>query len=283
MHIQGLKEYINEAKKLRKKFVKDEESILQRLIDGDDSVRIRLVEGNLLLVVKISYDFRYRGMPLWDLISEGNSTLINASEIFDAKRGSKFSSYLGVAVRRKFASALATRGSLIKPGNTGGIQCVMKVRHWANEWKRVNGSEPTIEEIHEEFPDFSNIQIKHFLLSLVDGVRDSEDFNVIENLYISTQEVSDRFRRQELGGYLEKLMQEKLDKRTIDIVKKRAGIGFDPHTLEQVAKGYGLTRERIRQIYFLGLKELRKHIDPSTLDHIKYQQQTEVHTNGNFS
>jgi len=280
MQVPGLKEYATEAKRLREQYLEDEEDIYRRLSEGDDSVRDRLVDGNLLLVLKIAYDYKNRGLPLFDLVSEGNMALINAAGIFKIEYGSKFSTYVGVAIRRRIHMVLATRGSLIKSTNSCGVQRAIKVRRWANNQTSINGEEPTIEEINEEFPDFSELQIKNYMLSLVEKVSGTEEWNVAEDISICTPEVSSEFRRKELGDYLEKLMTEKLDERTARIVKMRVGIGCEPMVLNQIAQQFGLTRERIRQIYMQGLRKLKEFIDPAAIGHIHYQREVEEQTHG---
>ena len=280
---QALKIYIEEAKRLRGEYVLEEQEILQKIKEGDDSLRYRLVEGNLLLVIKIAHDYKNHGIQFWDIVSEGNYALLNAAMLFDAKVGSKFSSYMGMAVRRRIHAALATANTLIKTANTGGIQNAKKVRLWASDYESCNGTEPSMETIQNEFPNYSMHQIRNYLFSLIDKVTDGKEWEIIKNIAVCTPEVSHSFRRQELWTYLEKLMEEKLDERTIRIIKMRVGIECDPMSLAGVTKHFNLTRERIRQIYWDGLRELRRHVDPALLGHIKFKQNIEENTHGIFT
>jgi len=282
MNIYDIGTYATEAAAIRREFLEHEEEIIQQIAAGDKSVRYRLIEGNLLLVVKIAYDFLGRGMSLHELISEGNQALMNCAEIFDVSIGTKFSSYVGMAVRRRICVHLLTRNTLLRRTSTCGIQRAMRVLRWARDFEVIHGKVPTTEEISKNFPTLSEKQIKNYMLSVVDRINNTgEEWDLIETVAVCTPEVSESFRKEELSTYLENLMHEELDPRTLKIVKMRTGIGIEaPMTLDEVAQVFGLTRERIRQIYFTGLKKLGRKIDPGIIGHLEYKQEIEENGHG---
>lgn len=275
-----LKDYMKEAKRLRDEYVLEEEDILERLRNGDDSARPRLVEGNLLLVVLIAHEYKHRGLSLEELISEGNHSLRNCSTTFDATTGCKFSSYLGMAIRRRFHQVIAANNTLLKPTNSGGIKNAIRMRRWVDNFSEQNGREPTVEEIQEQFPTFSKRRIKNYLLHLINRVGDTDEWQRINEIAVCTSEVGRNFQRRELWDYLRTLMNDHLTRRESRIVKMRTGIGCEPMTLEEVSDCFGITRERIRQIYMQALRKLASHIDPGMIGHIKLKREIEENSCG---
>lgn len=260
----------NEINELRRRYVEDKDEIMQRIADGDDSVRYRLVEGNMLLVIKIAYEFMGRGMPIDEIVSEGNISLIKASNKFRVDGGAQFSTYLSTTMKRDIRAKLKTMNTLVRETNGSGINAI-NIRGWAISWEIQNGKKPSMEEIKKQFPDFSERRLRAFMCSMITRMVSSEDYDVIDHLYTRNDMVDEDFRKEELNSYLENLMSSVLKERTIQIIKLRLGfIDGECQAYLDISKSFGVSRERVRQIFAEGINRLSKFVDPNMI-HEVYQ------------
>lgn len=247
---------------------KKEEAELADAIHGSDDdrhedARSTLIKANLRLVVKIAHDFKGLGLPLLDLISEGNIGLMRAVEKFDPAKGAKFSSYAAWWIKQSMRRALANQSRTIRipVQSAGKINKIKSVRMKLTEEL---GREPSDAEIAEHL-DFSERTVAGLRLadlrtfSLHDPIQQGEEGefqDIIPDRHAMTPDqilgdVESVFRLMDL--------LEKLEERERRILEMRFGLrGNRPLTLEEVSQEIGRTRERVRQIQNQALAKLKQ-------------------------
>ena len=246
---------------------KDQEVDLAAAIHGEDNMaheaaRTTLIKANLRLVVKIAHDFKGLGLPLLDLISEGNIGLMRAVEKFDPGKGAKFSSYAAWWIKQSMRRALANQSRTIRipVQSAGKINKIKSVRMKLTEKL---GREPTDAEIADHLA-YSERTVAGLRLadlrtfSLQDPIQQGEDGEFQDIIPDRGTMTPDRLLSDvESVSRLISLLSE-LDIRERMILQMRFGLdGKRPKTLEEVSQEIGRTRERVRQIQNQALTKLR--------------------------
>ncbi|MCF7854161.1 MAG: RNA polymerase sigma factor RpoD/SigA [Candidatus Pacebacteria bacterium] len=244
---------------------KEEVELAGRISAGDDAARQKLIRSNLRLVVKIAHDFKGLGLPLVDLISEGNIGLMRAVDKFDPNKGAKFSSYAAWWIKQSMRRALANQSRTIRiPVQSAGK--INKIKTVRTKLAQSLGREPTDAEIADEL-DFSERTvsvlrrsgIKSFSLNESIQEGESGDFeDVIADLdSAAPDEIAEEAESNE---FLLRLVED-LDERERLILTKRFGLdGTSPKTLQELSGLVGRTRERVRQIQYQALAKLKKKL-----------------------
>ena len=239
-----------------------EERELARLKDeGDEEAKKKLIESNLRLVMSITRNYTKAGVPLLDLIQEGNLGLIRAVEKFDYKMGYKLSTYATWWIRQAVTRALADQGRTIRlPVHVADqVRRLMRARRQLAQ--KLN-REPTQQELAKEsgFPEKRVQELLDLVedpVSLETPVGDGESMyaDLIEDINSERPDemTSHKLRRKELAEAL-----LRLNPRMRRVLSLRFGLDGDPpQTLEEVGSGLGITRERVRQLESRALRELR--------------------------
>jgi len=255
--------YLTEIGKIPRITAREEVMLAQLIEAGDQDARRRLVEANLRLVVSVAKKYVGRGLPLLDLIQEGNRGLMRAAVMFDWRRGYKFSTYATWWIRQAVTRAIADQGRTIRlPVHVGGTltRLARAVRTLTQEL----GREPTSDELAEAMGVPGQriremLQVVHEPVSLETPTGDEED--TLLRHFIPDHDapppeatVSTTILRDEIERALATLTP-----RERKILRLRFGLDDDrPRTLEEVGREFGLTRERIRQIQTKALKRLRR-------------------------
>ena len=241
----------------------EEEAILAVLIRKNDRKALeKLVKANLRFVVSVSRNYQNQGLPLSDLINEGNLGLIRAARRFDEKKNFKFISYAVWWIRQAILQALAEQSRIIKlPLNrVGTIHKIGKAQsRLEQKYRRIPNVEEIATELQIDIIEVSEtIKIGNSHMSLDAPLQHGEDSKLMDVLHDDDQEQPD-------NGVLEISLQEEINKtlatlsdREKEVIKLYFGIGEDTaHTLEEIGQRFNLTRERVRQIKEKALRSLK--------------------------
>lgn len=242
---------------------KEEEARLaKRIRDGDQEAVDTLVRANLRFVVSVARKYGNQGVPLADLINEGNLGLIRAAHRFDETRGIKFITYAVWWIRQALLQALADQSRVVRvPINRAGA--LHKIGRRRAAMIQEHGREPTAEELATEL-DMSEAEVEKTLalaqshLSLEAPVAPGDDTRLLDYL-------PDQFSRRPDEETFEKALTETINATLSTLKEREAAIlrlyygldGDEPKTLEQIGRVMGITRERVRQIKEKALGRLR--------------------------
>lgn len=242
---------------------REEEGVLAEKIQmGDKEAREHMIKANLRLVVKIAQDYANYGLPLVDLISEGNMGLMKAVERFDPEKGGKLSTYAAWWIKQSIKRALANQSKTIRlPVHM--VDKIARMRRVSSSMTEELGREPTTEELADE------LGLPHRKVALLqrasqrptsldaplgeDGSTSYAEIIGDEKAANPMELLDNSSLHNELDGLL-----DLLDEREHKIIDARFGLnGNTPMTLEEVGREFGVTRERIRQLQNLALKKMR--------------------------
>jgi len=259
----GIKIYLREIGQIPLLTQEDEARLAARIKKGDPEARILMIRSNLRLVVKIARDYSNLGLPLLDLVSEGNIGLMQAVERFDPKKGGKLSTYAAWWIKQSMRRALSNQSKTIRlPVHL--VDKLSKMRRVSLQMSEELGREPTDDELAEEIgisrskvSQLKTVAIRPASLDAPISDDDSTEFGEI----VSDSEAQtpfDQLRDQNLLNEVGNLLTV-LDEREKKIIFSRFGLGGEkPQTLDEVGKKFRVTRERIRQLQQIALQKLRR-------------------------
>jgi RNA polymerase primary sigma factor len=259
----GLSRYLREIGGFPLLTLQQEIELAAKIKKGDAKARERMINSNLRLVVTIAHDYANLGLPLLDLISEGNIGLTKAVERFEPRKGAKLSTYAMWWIKQSIKRALANQSKTIRlPVHL--VDKIAKVRRVSLQMSDELGREPTDDELGEEIgiaPEkvarLRSVGIRPASLDAPIGDDDATEFGEVigdEDAQTPFELLRDESLRGEVNGLI-----AVLDSREKKIISQRFGLdGGKPKTLEDVSKGFGVTRERIRQLQNIALAKLRR-------------------------
>jgi len=262
----AIKLYLREIGQVKLLTPQEEIDLAAKIKRGDKKAREHMIKANLRLVVKIARDYEGIGLPLLDLISEGNIGLMKAVERFDPAKGGKLSTYGSWWIKQSIKRALANQSKTIRlPVHL--VDKISKMRRIAMRMQEELGREPTDEELAGELGLTSSrvaqmrlAAIRPASLDAPIGDEDSNNFAEIvqdENAETPYELLEDKT----ITGMLQEMVT-KLDPREATILRFRFALdGGTERTLEEVGEKFGVTRERVRQIQNIALRKLRKMIE----------------------
>jgi len=260
----NLQLYLQEIGKTALLTIEEEVTLARRIRRGDKAARDHMIKANLRLVVKIAMDYKDFGLPLLDLISEGNIGLVKAVERFDPRKGGKLSTYAAWWIKQSIKRALANQSKTIRlPVHL--VDKISKMRKTAMVLSERMGREPTDEELAAELQiptakvaHLKSVSVRPASLDAPIGEDgDSGTFGEIVGDENATSPF-ENLREKNLGSDLHEMV-DSLDKREAEIIRLRFGLdGRDELTLEEVGKRFKVTRERIRQLEYIALGKMRK-------------------------
>ncbi len=259
---RALSKYLDEIGHFEPLSPKDEIKIAKRVKEGDrDALRI-LCESNLRFVVSVAKDYQGQGLPLTDLINEGNLGLMKAAERFDETRGFKFISYAVWWIRQSILQALAEHSRIVRlPLNRVGT--ISKISRAAEEIEGRNERTPNVSEIANklgvkpsEISDAVRIAKRHH--SLDAPFKDGEKNSLINVIVDNGQENPEEpLMEESLESEIEAVLST-LEERESNVIKMYFGIGREyALTLNEIGEEFNLTRERVRQIKEKAIRRLQ--------------------------
>ncbi len=254
--------YIREIAKTPLLTREEEVALAERVMAGDMEARTKMINANLRLVVKIAKDYSGYGLPLSDLISEGNIGLMTAVDRYDPDKGAKLSSYASWWIKQSVKRALANQGKTIRLP-VHAVEKIARVRRITTLMTEALGREPTNEELSEE----TGIPMKKLSMirqaaqrptSLDAPLNEGEQTNFGDVIGDeSALDPLEALTSSNLHDQLDELLGL-LDERETKIINSRFGLnGKKPMNLEEVGREFGVTRERIRQLQNKALEKMR--------------------------
>ncbi|QSR84144.1 RNA polymerase sigma factor RpoD/SigA [Methylacidimicrobium sp. B4] len=263
----ALKLYLREISQIPLLRREEEVELAHRIQKGDAAARQKMIQANLRLVVKIAHDYSTSGLPLLDLISEGNIGLMKAVDRFDPSKGGKLSTYAAWWIKQSIKRALANQSKTIRlPVHL--VDKIARMRRTAIRLAEEFGREPTDEELAHELgistsrvAELRTIAIQP--ASLNAAVGEEEDGTSLGELVKDESAIDPAsiIQSENLKRTVMELLPI-LDARERKILALRFGLeGNEEMTLEEIGKKFHVTRERIRQLQNIALRKVRRALE----------------------
>jgi RNA polymerase primary sigma factor len=258
----SLSRYFKEIENNKPLSLAEEAALAVRIRKGDQKALDALVKANLRFVVSVSRNYQNQGLPLCDIINEGNLGLIKAAKRFDEKKNFKFISYGVWWIRQAILQALAEQSRIIRLPlhRVGTIQHVAKTQmELEQKFRRLPNAEEIALELNMDVNDIrETLKIGNSHFSLEAPLLQGENSRLIDVLHDEDQEqTDDGIMEISLKEQVEKIL-ETLPERDKEVIKLYFGIGDGTsHTLDEIAQRFNITRERVRQIKEKSLKQLK--------------------------
>lgn len=260
---RSLDQYLSDISKINM-VTSDEEVKLTRLIrEGDQAALHKLTRANLRFVVSVSKKFQNQGLPLNDLISEGNLGLIKAARRFDETKGFKFISYAVWWIRQGIMQAIAEQSRMVRlPLNQ--IGSLSKVYRTFSKLEQEYEREPSVEELAEAMErtvdSVADVMSKSGRAISLDAPFGDESENSLLDVMASSELTTDHVLLQESLSVTLRDALTTLPERERAILMLYYGVGYpQPYSLEEIGSRYRLTRERVRQLKDKAIVHLRRH------------------------
>ncbi len=258
--------YLRDAVEVPLLTVDEENQLAARIRRGDAEAREHMIRANLRLVVKIARDYEGFGLPLLDLINEGNIGLMRGVERFDPAKGGKLSTYASWWIKQSIKRALANQSKTIRlPVHL--VDKVTRMKRAAHQLQELLGREATDEELAEDL-QVSVRKVRFWQrasqrTTSLDAPLAAEDSSRLADV------VPDLANRGPYDALEEKTTHQMLheflgilDARELTILRERFGLEGEPEkTLDEIGRRFGVTRERIRQLQNIALAKLRRKIE----------------------
>jgi len=263
--MDSIKLYLRAIKDIALLTPEEEISLARKIKKGNSRARKKMIQSNLRLVINIAKRYAKLGVPMMDLIEEGNLGLIKAVKKYNPNKGYRFSTYAAWWIKQYITRAIANQGKTIR--------IPVYMTEIINRWKRITeqltqkyGRRPKTKEVAKKMKlamrkvrEISEIATKISSLDAPigdDGTGQFMDLIEDESSISPMDNVTETLRRERIDGLLKRMNER--EKRILDL---RFGLTNGvTHTLGETAKVFGITRERVRQIESAALEKLRVHI-----------------------
>jgi RNA polymerase primary sigma factor len=248
---ESISMYLKDVRKLDMITAEEEVALAKKVKEGDTKATEKLIKSNLRFVISVAKEYQNQGIPLADLIAEGNVGLIKAAQKFDPERGFRFISYAVWWIKQSIIQSLNDHSRTVRlPVNVTNNMSKLKKDISAFEQKhgrKPNESEMDLTALNQPFCTSLNETINEDGDEIIDIIED--------NSFIKPDEAMEK-PNEMLKNELEKTLSI-LSPRERQIIELYFGLGGTPLTLEEIGEDYSLTKERIRQIKEKALRKLR--------------------------
>ena len=258
-----VRQYLHEIRNYPRLSPEEERALAQRCAEGDEEAIRQMVNSNLRLVVSVAREYAGRGVPLLDLIQEGSIGLMVAAKKFDYTMEFRFSTYATKWIRQGITRYLLNHANLIRvPAHTA--ERIRKVAHIRAAILQQRGAEPTDRELAEAC-DISEEKLRQLMqlhpeISSLDAPLGAEEDGTVGAILqdIGAKEPYETLIREELNQTMESLLQM-LGERQRQVLQMHFGMTDGIcHSLEEIGKSMGISKERARQIERQGIEKLQK-------------------------
>lgn len=241
----------------------EEIELTREIKKGNEKAAEKLINANLRFVISVAKQYQGKGIPLTDLIQEGNCGLIEASKKFDESRGFRFISYAVWWIRQAIIKAISDQCRTIRLPMSQ-VVCIGKINKATEEFEKAHGRKPSVEELEENTNIEANkinstLSSNNRSVSLNSSFKDDDTsclLDVIPNNDVvpTDQEVS----KNDLSNSIEFVLS-KLSYRDRDVIRMSFGIGMHPMPNDEIANRFGVGCERVRQIQHGAINYIKKH------------------------
>jgi RNA polymerase primary sigma factor len=270
--MDAIKLYLKDIRDLPLLSPEDEKELAMKVRKGNKRARQKMIKSNLRLVINIAKKYSYLGVPMLDLIEEGNLGLMKAVNKYDPDKGYRFSTYAAWWIKQFITRAVANQGKTVRiPVYV--MEMLMRFQKIKKHLSQKHHKTPQMADIAKKMklPVARVRQLNHMASNIaslnapIGESGDSEFMDLIEdeNIVNSVDELSKFLLHERIEGLLEKMTD-----REKKILTLRFGLGKDgvSHTLRDTAKHFGITRERVRQIESACMQKLRKMMEEQEED-----------------
>jgi RNA polymerase primary sigma factor len=268
---ESVEKYLSEIGKNDTLSSEQEAQLARRIKQGDLDALETLVNANLRFVVCVAKQYQNQGLPLSDLINEGNLGLIRAAKKFDESKGFKFISYAVWWIRQSIMQAIIEQSRIIRvPINKVGT--FTKISKAFQSFEQEYQREPSVDELAEQVGvsrEDVDDYFKNTVPTLSTDTRFDESSSLADTLSSSEEMTPEQsLMKKNAEAQLISLLQH-LSDREAEIVTSYFGLhGKDPMTLEEIGQKFGLSRERVRQIKERSMQKLKQFSHPNLLDYL---------------
>jgi RNA polymerase primary sigma factor len=262
----SFKLYLTEIGKVKLLTPSEEIELADRIKKGDSEAREQMIKANLRLVVKIAREYENIGLPLMDLISEGNIGLMKAVERFDASFGTRLSTYASWWIKQSIKRALANQAKIIRLP----VHLVGKISHMNRvdrELQEALGRDPTDEELGDELginaSRVTHMRVAALRPSSLDAPIGDEDSNTLGDV-VQDEKAETPYDRLEGAASVHLLRElvKNLKPREAEILTARYGLSGAPQkTLDEIGMEFNISHERARQVQITALRKLRQMLE----------------------
>lgn len=261
--MENLKLYLKDIKNVPLLTPQEEIDLAKRIAKGDKKARQKMIKSNLRLVINIAKKYSYLGVPMLDLIEEGNLGLIKAVQKFNPRKGYRFSTYAAWWIKQYVTRAIANQGKTVRiPVYV--IELLMQFKKVSNYLSHKLKRKPRIREMSKKMGlPLKRVKQLNEMASSVsslnapvgdDGTTELMDLLEDDKIATTVDELSNFLLHERIKELL-----KKMNKREREIIELRFGLKDGiKHTLREIAKKYSLTRERVRQLEAVAKRKLRE-------------------------
>lgn len=261
--------YFKDILKRKPLTLEEEVKLFKKIKKGDKKAEAKLIESNLRFVVSIAKQYQNKGIPLVDLIQEGNLGLLQASRKFNESYGYKFISYAVWWIRQSITKFIYENYRTVKTP-TNQIVYIGKINKAIERFEQLNERQPSISEL-SEFMELDFDKIDNALssvtksISIETPVGPEEDTCLVNILSDKSTSVDEIVSNKELQEIVDNILN-KLSHRDSDIIRMYFGIGVHKMEYEEISAKFGITAERVRQLLHNILEYIKEKYGEKLVD-----------------